>query len=180
MFKLGITGNIASGKSQVEKILENNGFKVYDLDIVAHEFLKNNNKIYNHFHTLDRKKIAEIVFSDENEKKYLESILHPLLYNFVLDEFKKNYNKIAISGALLFEAGFDKLFDKIIFVDAPYDIRLKRLMNRNNLSENTAKLRLNVQNNNYKNKADYIIQNSTTLDDLKKTINLILLDFEQI
>ncbi len=174
MLKLGLTGNIASGKSQVEKMLENKGYKVIDLDIVAHEFLENNEQIKTHFKTLDRKIIANIVFSNANEKKYLESILHPLIYDFILEEFKKDYEKIVISGALLYEAGFDKLFDKIIFVDANYETRLKRLMARNNLDEKPAKQRLDAQNNNYKLKADYIIENNSTLEDLKKAIDLIL------
>ena len=174
MIKLGLTGNIASGKSQVEKILEKKGYKVFDLDIVAHNFLENNSEIYNHYKTLDRKKIGNIVFSDDNEKKFLENIIHPMLYNFILEEFKKDYDKIVISGALLYEAGFDKLFDKIIFIDAPYELRLQRLMNRNNLNEVDAKKRLNCQNNENKKYADIIINNSGSLNELENTINSIL------
>ena len=152
MLKLGLTGNICAGKSEVEKILESKGYKVIDLDKVAHKFLENNKEIENHFKTLDRKKIAQIV---------------------VLDEFKKDYEKIVISGALLYEAEFDKLFDKIIYIDAPYEIRLKRLIKRNNLDEASALKRMNAQNDN-KNKADIIINNSGTIEDLKKAIDLIL------
>ena len=173
MLKLGLTGNICAGKSEVEKILESKGYKVIDLDKVAHKFLENNKEIENHFKTLDRKKIAQIVFSDMNEKKFLENILHPLIHEFVLDEFKKDYEKIVISGALLYEAEFDKLFDKIIYIDAPYEIRLKRLIKRNNLDEASALKRMNAQNDN-KNKADIIINNSGTIEDLKKAIDLIL------
>lgn len=180
MLKLGLTGNIASGKSEVEKILKNKGYKVIDLDIVSHEFLENNSEIYEHFKTLDRNTIAKIVFSDVKEKEYLESVLHPLLYKFVLEEFKKNYSKIVISGALLYEAGFNKLFDKIIFVDAPYEIRLKRLIKRNNLSESEAGKRLNCQNNNYKNQADFVLENIGTIEELEKSINLILSNLEHI
>ncbi|MBQ8476429.1 dephospho-CoA kinase [bacterium] len=174
MQKLGLTGNICAGKSEVENILEKKGYKVIDLDKIAHKFLENNSEIKNHFHTLDRKIIGNIVFSNPDEKKYLESILHPLLYNFVLEEFKKNYEKIVISGALLYEAGFDKLFDKIIFIDAPYDIRLKRLIKRNNLSEKEAKQRLDAQNNTHKTRADYVIENNSTLRELENAINSIL------
>ncbi|MBR2068737.1 MAG: dephospho-CoA kinase [Candidatus Gastranaerophilales bacterium] len=174
MQKLGLTGNICAGKSQVEAILEKKGYKVIDLDKISHKFLENNEEIKNHFKTLDRKIIAGIVFSDSSEKKFLESIIHPLLYNYILEEFKKDYEKIVISGALLYEAGFDKLFDKIFFVDAPYDTRLERLMKRNNLSQKEAEKRLQAQNTNYKNHADYIIENNSSLDDLEKTINSIL------
>lgn len=174
MKKLGLTGNICAGKSQVEKILEKKGYKVIDLDEIAHKFLENNNEIKEHFKTLDRKRIAKIVFSNQNEKKYLESIIHPKLYDFILEEFKKDYDKIAISGALLFEANFDKLFDEIIFIDAPYELRLERLMKRNNLNMEDARTRLNTQNIDNKSKANYIIENAASLDDLEKAINSIL------
>ena len=180
MLKFGLTGNICSGKSQAEKIFEDKGFKVVDLDEVSHKFLENNENILKHFKTLDRKKIADIVFSNEDEKKYLESILHPLLYDFVLEEFKKDYDKIVISGALLYEANFDKLFDKIIFVDAPYELRLKRLMERNNLDKANAQKRLNAQNDKNKAKADYIIENTGSIKELEKAINSILSNPEHI
>ena len=174
MQKLGLTGNICAGKSQVEKILEKRGYKVIDLDVISHKFLENNSEIFEHFKTLDRKKIANIVFSNEKEKKFLEDILHPMLYNFILEEFKNNYDKLVISGALLFEAGFDKLFDKIIYVDAPYDIRLERLMKRNSLDKVSARKRLDCQNSNYKNYADIVINNIGTPQELEQTINSIL------
>ena len=75
---------------------------------------------------------------------------------------------------MLFEAGFDKLFDKIIFIDAPYEMRLKRLMKRNNLDLKSAEIRLNAQNDNNKMKADYIIDNSKTIQDLEEAIDSIL------
>jgi len=174
MIKLGLTGNIASGKSQVEKILKSKGYKVFDLDIISHQLLENNNRIYEHFKTSDRKEIAKIVFSDINEKKFLESVLHPLLYDFILKEFKKDYDKIVVSGALLYEAGFDKLFDKMIFIDAPFDLRLERLIKRNNLSKEEALKRMECQNDKNKYKADYIIENCSTLEALKQAIDEIL------
>ncbi len=174
MQKLGLTGNICAGKSEAEEIFKNKGFMVIDLDKTAHRFLENSEEIKNHFKTLDRKKIAEIVFSDPDEKKYLESILHPMLFDFVQNELKKDYDKILVSGALLYEAGFDKLFDKMIFIDAPYDIRLQRLMKRNNLDEAAAKKRMDCQNDRNKSLADFIIDNSKSIEELKKAIDLIL------
>jgi dephospho-CoA kinase len=180
MIKLGLTGNICSGKSEVEKIIENKGLKVIDLDKISHKLLENNSEIYEHFKTLNRKEIAQIVFSDIKEKKFLENIIHPLLYDFILDEFKKDYDIIVISGALIYEAEFDKLFDKIIFVDAPYEIRLQRLIKRNNLSMDESKKRLNCQNDSNKSKADFIIENNGSIEELKKSTYLILSNFEHI
>ena len=180
MLKLGLTGNICAGKSEVEKLFQKRGYEVIDLDIVSHKFLEESTEIYEHFKTRERSVISKIVFSDTKEKIYLESVLHPMLYDFVLGEFNKNYDKILISGALLYEAGFDKLFDKIIFVDAPYETRLLRLIKRNNFSNKEAELRLNSQNDNYKNCADYIIENDDSIEKLEKSIDLILSNLEHI
>lgn len=177
MFKVGLTGNIASGKSVVENIIKNHGFEVFDLDIISHDFLKNNDDIkkaiLEEFKTLDRKELAKIVFADISKKNKLEKIIHPKLKEFCLELFKRDYKIVFISGALLYEANFDKLFDKIIYIDAPKEIRIERLIKRNNLSYEDALLRINSQNNN-KLKADYVIENNTTLDELEIKVNLIL------
>ena len=64
MLKFAITGNIASGKSTVEKIIEANGFKVYDTDKIAHDILDNSVEVKNVFATTDRKELAKIVFNN--------------------------------------------------------------------------------------------------------------------
>ena len=81
---------------------------------------------------------------------------------------------IFISGALIYEAGFDYLFDKIIFVDCDKNLRLKRLMKRNNMEENEAKNLINIQNDLNKTKADYIIKNDGDLDSLREKIQKII------
>jgi len=181
MFKIGLTGNICAGKTEVEKILAQLNYKIVDLDIVSHNLLENNEKIrhqiFEEFKTLNRKEIAKIVFSDANKKQILENIIHPELKKYILNLFQENYKIIFVSGALLYETKFNEFFDKIIYIDAPYEIRLNRLMKRNDLNMEDAKLRLNSQNNQFKNKADYIIENDENIDLLKikvmKIISLI-------
>ena len=183
MLKVGLTGNIASGKSEVEKIISNLGYKVFDLDIISHEVLENEcrKEILKEFQTLDRKKIGQIVFNDKRKKEILEKIIHPILKNKVLSIFENNRNEnmIFISGALIFEAGFDSLFDKIIFIEANKDLRLNRLTKRNNLNIQQALIRINSQNEKSKLKADYIVENNTTTEKLeinvKKTIEALKL-----
>ncbi len=175
MNKIGLTGNIASGKSEVEKIISNLGFEVIDLDKIVHNLYEDNaikEELLKTFSTSNRKEIAQIVFKDKNKLKKLEEIIHPILKNFIinLDDTKVTF----VSGALLFEAHFDKLFDKIIFVDAPLDLRLKRLMKRNNLSKNEALVRITSQNSNYIKNADYIIENDSNLEELKQKVTDLL------
>jgi len=172
MIKIGLTGNIASGKSTVEAVIAETGYKVIDLDKISHELLNTicKDEILKLFGTTERKKIAEIVFNDKNKLKKLENIIHPKLKEYVSDYFEKNKNEKAVfvSGALIYEAGFSELFDKIIFVDSDKNIRLKRLMKRNSLKKEEALIRISAQNSDYKNLADFVIVNNATEDELRK------------
>ena len=147
MIKIALTGNIASGKSLVQKIISSLGYVVMDTDMCAHKMLKNNQDIIEYFGTDCREQLGKIVFSDNLKLKKLESILHPLVKNEIFNFFAVNSNKnvVFVSVPQLFEAGFDNIFDKIIFVSAPYEMRLKRLIARNGYDSEYAKLRLNSQ-----------------------------------
>lgn len=175
--KLGLTGNIAAGKTEAEKIFSEFGFVAVDLDKTVKEFYESNEKvksaILEHFLTLDKTKIADIIFSNDNEKSALEDIIHPELKKYVIELLKDTKKNIVISGALLFEAGFNNLFDKTIFIDASYDIRLNRLIKRNNYSEAEAKKRMDCQSDN-STQADYVIKNNSTVENLKKQIKEII------
>ena len=179
MIKVGLTGNIASGKSEVEKILKNKGYFVVDLDVIVNEFYQSNEKVKNEiikcFKTLDKKEISKIVFDNFEQKKELENIIYPELEKYILDLFKEDKEIIFVSGALLFESGFDKFFDKTVFVDCDSKLRLKRLIKRNNLSEIEAQKRINSQKDN-KNLADYIIENCSDLKSLEDKVEKILLN----
>ncbi len=151
MIKVGITGKIAAGKSEVEKMLLEMNYPVYDLDELSHSLLEDNEivkaKVLEEFKTLDRKELAKIVFSDLAKKEKLEKIIYPKLMQVISIIFEKHKRDKAvfISGAMLFKSGFYKVFDKMIFVEANDDIRLERLMKRNNLSKEEALNRLNLQ-----------------------------------
>lgn len=171
MSRFAICGNIASGKSAVEEILHAKGFAVYDTDKIAHKILENNPEIMKLFGTTDRKIIASIVFNSPNKKKQLENIIHPL----VKEEILKIQDGF-ISVPLLFEAGFENLFEKIIFVSAPEEVRLQRLVKRNNLSEKEAISRIKAQlpEEEKIKKSDFIIDNSGDLESLKQQVAKIL------
>lgn len=177
MIKVGISGKIASGKSEVEKIIQKLGYNVFDLDIISREIFNRDdikNKLLTEFQTLDRKKIGNIVFNNPIKKKNLEKIIHPELKKEIFNLFEKYKNEkiIFISGALLFKSGFYKFFDKNIFVNALDEIRLERLMKRNKLDITSAKSRLNLQDE--ENLADFIIENNSDIKNLEiETIKLL-------
>ena len=146
MKKIAITGNIASGKSQVEKILLSMGFKVLDTDKVNHFILMTDisaikeiketfkdEDIFDENLNISREKLGKLVFSRGDNKVKLEQILHKRIFekvNQFLEENKKE-KLVFVSIPLLFETKQEQNFDKILLVSADRDVRLKRLMERN-------------------------------------------------
>ena len=129
MLKIAITGNIAAGISEVEKIISEH-YPVYDADKIAHKFLGN----------VDRRALGEKVFNDPIARKELESFIHPKVKDEILNIFNKITTPVVfVSIPLLFETGFDKLFDKVLFVQCNDDIRLEHLMKRNNFTKEDKK-----------------------------------------
>jgi dephospho-CoA kinase len=162
MLKVGLTGSIAVGKSFVCEVFRELGVPVLDADQTAREVVKPNteglNSIIKHFGSdillengeLNRPKLGEIVFSNEEKRLLLNSIIHPLVQN-VQDEWlqgleSKNEAKFAIiDAALLIESNGYKRFDKIIVVWCEPKVQLERLMLRNNLNLIDAEKRINSQ-----------------------------------
>ena len=169
MLKIAITGNIASGKSEVEKIIAQD-FPVYDADKIAHKFLGN----------VDRRALGEKVFSDPVTRKKLEDYIHPKVKDEILKIFSESQDKcVFVSIPLLFETGFDKLFDKIIFVQCDDKLRLERLMKRNNFTKEQALKRMNAQmpQDEKINKSDFVLHNNSTKEKLAEQVNELLKTF---
>ncbi len=197
MIKIAITGNIASGKSQIEKTLLSLGFKVIDTDKVNHFILMTdisaikeikevfkNEDILDENSNISREKLGRLVFSKGDRKLRLESILHKRIFEKVNKflEDNKNEKVVFVSIPLLFETGQEKNFDKILFVSADKDVRLKRLMARNKYSENYAKTRINSQapEEDKIKKADYVIYNNSDFISLRKQIDSFLLKISNL
>ncbi|MFN3698974.1 MAG: dephospho-CoA kinase [Dictyoglomus sp.] len=156
-YKIGITGGIASGKSLVCSFLRELGIPVVSADDIVKELQKDEyylSEIRKLFgdevfigRELNRKKLAEIIFSNEAKRELLNKLLHPP----VLEEIKKrieklkDYRIIAIEVPLLFEVGIEDWFDEIWVVYIPIDLQIKRIMERDKLTKEEALLRIRSQ-----------------------------------
>jgi len=174
MRKIGVTGGIGSGKSIVCEVFNQLGVPVYNSDFEAKKMLDNNipikDKIYKEFgnsffikNEIDKKKLANLVFNDKKAITVLNNIIHPAVaedFNNWL-ETKSKFKYIIKEAAILFESGIYKDLDKIVLVNAPKELRIKRVMKRDNVSESSVKQRMKNQwsENKKIEKSDYIIYN---------------------
>ena len=186
MLKVAITGNIASGKSEVEKVLSDSGFKVLDTDIAAHEILENDEETKNEIisvfgkdilednNRISRVKLGKIVFGDKDKLTRLERIIHPKVFRKIGEFFSNNKNEeiCFVSVPQLFETKTQMAFDKVILVTASEEVRIKRLIERNKMTEEEAKLRLSAQMKDSKKikQSDFVIYNDKDLPYLQNQV----------
>ena len=187
MIKIAIVGNIASGKSEMEKYLDKLGFVVLDTDLIAHDILIDRPDVAKAFAEYDvfeygklsREKLGRLVFSDKELKSKLEAILHPMIKEELCSAFEVYSDEkcIFVSVPLLFEVGWENMFDKTVFIKSDDKLRLKRLIERNGYDKKYAQLRLNSQMAQDKkcSKSDYVIENNGTLKDFKRNIDEFLI-----
>ncbi len=183
-FLIGITGPTGAGKSYVSEIFAKKGFAVIDADEIAREIMQPGSKylqdaakhfgndIINPDGSLNRALLASRAFVSKEKTELLNSISHPAIIERTLQIAKEMYNNghelILFDAALLFESGSNKICRKTIAVCAPENIRLSRIIERDNLTIEQAKLRMSAQKSNdyYINQCDYVIMNNGTMDEL--------------
>ena len=192
MKKFAVCGNIASGKTTVQKFLESKNYKVLDTDSVAHELLTvKNSKLYEKFKNYDvfsdgefsREKMGQLIFSDSVLRIELEKVMHPQIREKISEFFVENSNEdfLFVGIPLLFEANMQDLFDKIIFIYTDDELRLQRLIKRNNYTKEHAIARIDSQINQDEKVrlSDYIIYNNGDISDLEKSVESLLIRLKQ-
>jgi dephospho-CoA kinase len=144
LFVVGLTGGIASGKSTVSLLLKDKGAVIIDADEIARQIMQPDKpawfKVINHFgheilneeEYIDRKKLADIVFSDKRQLEFLNSFTHPEIINEIKSqlEYYKSLQKevVIIDAALLLEVGLDAIVDEVWVVTVDEKVQLERLI----------------------------------------------------
>lgn len=186
LFRVGLTGNIASGKSAVETVWTSLGAHVVDADVLAREAVAPGSeglqRVAAHFGeevllpdgSLDRAAVRDIVFRDEGARTTLESIVHPEVEQLRLareDALREQGARIVVHAIpLLFEIGMEQAFDIVVLVDAPEEERLRRLVETRNLQEDEARRMIAAQMPaaDKRGRAAIVIENDGTLADLEQ------------
>lgn len=185
MIIIGLTGQSGAGKTTVCETFEKNGFCIINADIVAREVMSNGSEcllktaetfdgILLSDGSLDRKKLADIVFSDKEKLKAYERIIYPYILSSINEKIsfykKVGCEYLLLDAPTLFESGADALCDKIISVISDKNTRLIRILKRDNITAEQAEKRLNSQKNDiyYREKSDYVIENNGSYDELQK------------
>lgn len=158
MYRVGLTGGIASGKTAVADVFDSLGAGIVDTDRVAREVVAPGQPgleaVRDEFGEgvilasgkLDRRALRSVVFADPQARRRLESLLHPLIRARTMEALEQVQAPYAVAVVpLLVETGFGELVDRVAVVDCPRAIRLERLMVRDGMDREQAESMLNAQ-----------------------------------
>ena len=192
MLNVGLTGGIASGKSTVAKIFEDKGAYLIDFDALAH-FAEEPDQlawkaivevfgrdILNEDGTINRAKLGQIVFADQEKLSRINSIVHPAVFELwrrrIEDIREMNPRAIVVSDVpLLIEVSVQHLFDVVILVYVSPEDQIKRLRERNEYSRKDAESRLDTQMpiDEKIPYADYVIDNKGPIETTRSVVNAV-------
>ena len=189
MYIIGLTGGIACGKSAVAETLQRYCNAVtLDIDKVTRWLLEPGGALFDiyvrHFGgyvvtregVLNRRLIGEIIFNHPDERDWINSVAHPILLNkardFLVDCAEAGAGLVVLEVPLLFEAGWEFLFDEIWAVYTKRQLQIKRLMRRDNLTKEEALARINAQMTREEicSRADVVIRNIKGYSDTREQI----------
>ena len=185
---IGITGSIACGKSTVSDYLIAKGYTIIDADKLGHVALNSDDvkrKLAEKFgdeilenNEISREKLGKLVFGNDDNLKILNSIIHPKIKELILklQEEHKDEDLVFLDIALLYEANFVDLVEKVAVVYVDEDVQLERLMTRNSLSKEEALKRIESQMSPQEKASlgDFVINNSYRKEDTFQQIDEIL------
>lgn len=195
MIRIGVTGTIAAGKTSVSILLKQRGFAVFNSDQYARMTTHPSNpcfplivdafgeEIIGEDGSIDRAKLAAVVFHDEEARKTLNGITHPYVREGLLKFFERNSDQPAVFAEvpLLFEAGWQDLFDHTLVITCSKETAIRRMMEDRDYTEEEAEARYSSQIDPQRqiSLADHVIYNDGTLTDLDHSVNLYIRDLRK-
>ncbi|MCY9005784.1 dephospho-CoA kinase [Peribacillus frigoritolerans] len=189
---IGITGGIASGKSTVSLYLQELGFTIVDADLASRAVVEPGEEAYHQVvkafgedilltdGNIDRVKLGSIIFNDQEKRLLLNGIVHPAVRNWMRVKteaaLSSGEETVFMDIPLLFESKLTFMVDKTLLIYVDEQVQLKRLMNRNGLSETEALARINSQMPlaDKKDLADAVIDNNGDINETKRQVKAIL------
>lgn len=177
VFVVGITGQTGAGKSTVVKTLAQNGWLILDADAIAREVVNPGTPcleaLTKRFSptilfpdgSLNRQELADMAFATPEDTAALNAIVHPAVIEVMMQALETTNSPVAVIDApLLFQAGLDRICDQTIAVTAPAALRLRRICERDGITEAQAHARMNAQPDEdyYRSKADTVLTNDST------------------
>ena len=188
MVVIGLTGGIATGKSEASRILQELGAEIINADLIGHEAYRQGSVgwesvvqafgkgILDESNEIDRSKLGAIVFSDESELQKLNEIMHPIMEKIVEQNISDCQDSgsevVVVEAALMFEAGWNKLVDTVWTTDAPEETVISRLELRNGFSRTESQKRISSQmdREDRLSRSDVILSNTGDLNAFKNVI----------
>lgn len=187
--RIGLTGGLGSGVSEVAHALEKRDIPVISADKIGHRVLTRpdikrelskcfSHQIFDASGEINRKKLGELIFADEAARRDLNRIVHPILLDMLKAEVQQaeaEKGVVVVDAALIFEWGLQGFFHKVIVVDAPLEIRIQRIMKRDGLSREQVEQRIAAQWPLEKKiaAADAVITNHGTLEDVNLELDKV-------
>jgi dephospho-CoA kinase len=189
---IGLTGSIASGKSTVSNMLKEKGYPIVDADKIARQVVEPGtpvikeiaehfgDEVLNEDGSLNREKLGKRIFKSEEERKKLNTIIHPAIRNEMIRQkeqwISKGAGTVILDIPLLFESKLQSFVEKIIVVSVTPEIQKQRLIARNELNEQEAADRINSQLPMVEKEAgaDAVIDNNGTIEETKMQVETLL------
>ena len=192
MFIIGLTGGIACGKSAASDELRKFGAVTFDIDRETYKLLQPGGELYKNYvehfgesilfenGNLNKRLIGEIIFHDEEERQWINSVAHPVLLNRTRDFLVKcaehGVELVVLEVPLLFEAGWEFLVDEVWAVYVPNNLQIFRLVERDKITpqQAIARIRTQLPQSEIRSRADLAILNKGDRRKLQKKIREII------